>query len=118
FGQRKHKLTVEFLREVDELVADGKLAAKTTWTEGVQIIWTKRVRTTAGQAIEETVTSDSSDDSGTESTINRHRASIKLSEYVVDDEVRLRNMIAHEFYHLVTFIIDDGNGGHGVLFKW
>ncbi|PVH75550.1 hypothetical protein DL98DRAFT_389527, partial [Cadophora sp. DSE1049] len=117
FGQRKHQLAVEFLREVDEIVADGKLAAKTAWVGGIQIIWIKRFRTTAGQAIEETVTSDSSDDNGTKSTMNRHRASIKLSEYVVDDEVRLRNVIAHEFCHLATFIINDGNGGHGMLFK-
>ena len=86
FNQRKHKLAVEFLREVDETVADGEIAARTAWAGGVQIIWTTRFRTTAGQATEETVTSDCSDDNDTGPTQNRHQASIKLSEYIVDDE--------------------------------
>ena len=86
FNQRKHKLAVDFLGEIDEKVAGGRLAAKTAWSGGVQLIWNKRFRTTAGEAIEKTVTSDFSDDNGTESTMNQHQAWIKLSEYVVDDE--------------------------------
>jgi predicted SprT family Zn-dependent metalloprotease len=48
----------------------------------------------------------------------KHHASIELAEKVIDDEQRLLNVLAHEFCHLATFMMDGiANNPHGKEFK-
>ncbi|KAH9203578.1 hypothetical protein DL95DRAFT_472254 [Leptodontidium sp. 2 PMI_412] len=57
-------------------------------------------------------------DTGGLSVTYRHVASIELSEEVVIDEVRLLNVMAHEYCHLATCMINGvGDDHHGKLFQ-
>src|SRR5438045_454959 len=50
FDEVKHKLADDFLLELDNKVAGGQIASKTEWGGGVEIIWNKKLKNTAGQA--------------------------------------------------------------------
>ena len=48
----------------------------------------------------------------------RHHCSIELASKVIDDDERLFNVLAHEFCHLLTFMISEvRNNPHGAEFK-
>lgn len=88
FDEVKHKLAYDFLSELDNMVAGGQIASKTAWGGGVMISWSKKLKTTAGRAksTKEKVTSQSSDDTSCQSVMYRHKASIDLSEKVINDQ--------------------------------
>jgi ankyrin repeat protein len=88
FDEVKHKLAYDFLSELDNMVTGGQIASKTAWRGGVTITWSKKLKTTAGKAhwTKEKVTSQSSEDTSCQSVMYRHKASIDLSEKVIDDE--------------------------------
>lgn len=122
FDDQKHQLATSFLQELDTNVADGRVAAMTESAGGIQIIWSKKLHSTAGRAIwkRETVRSKPADGNTSSATTTTylHHASIELAEKVIDDADRLRNVLAHEYCHLANFMISDvKNNPHGKEFK-
>jgi hypothetical protein len=43
-------MAVDLVRQIDERVMEGKLAASTATTGGVKLVWSTRLRTAAGRA--------------------------------------------------------------------
>ncbi len=90
FDERKHELATVFLVEVDQTITNGQIASMAHSTGGIQIIWSKKLSSTAGRANwrREAIHSSSADGSVSNAT-HRHYASIELAEKVIDDEGRL-----------------------------
>lgn len=115
---RKHQVAVDFLAQVDQTVTGGQIQDLAASTGGVRFIWSKTLNSTAGRANwkRETTKTRQLDDSTT--LTHRHHASIELAEKVIDDEDRLRNVLAHEFCHLCNFMISGvKDQPHGRQFK-
>ncbi|OAA59652.1 hypothetical protein SPI_05850 [Niveomyces insectorum RCEF 264] len=139
FQQAKHALAEQFLAELDTTITQGALARLAEATGGVRIVWSNKLNTTAGRANwrRETLrprpgaagataapasTSDvTAGSAASEKDVAvriRHHASIELAEKVIDDADRLRNVVAHEFCHLATFMVSGVTGNpHGREFK-
>jgi predicted SprT family Zn-dependent metalloprotease len=118
FEASKDALAHAFLTSLDTLTTSSCIAALTAPTGGTKIIWSKTLKTTAGRANwrRESFRTRTSD--GIVETKYRNHASIELATKVIDNEDRLRNVIAHEFCHLATFMIDGQRGSpHGAEFK-
>ncbi|KAI4208685.1 MAG: hypothetical protein LQ348_000006 [Seirophora lacunosa] len=119
FSKGKYDLAASFLNELDEIITNGQIARLAESTGGVRLVWNKKLQSTAGQAKwkQEVIQSKSPD--GTVNTKKyRHHASIELAEKVIDDEDRLFNVIAHEYCHLLTFMISNvKDRPHGKEFK-
>ena len=120
-SQTKDKLAQLFLAELDEKITGGEISRLAASTGGVKIIWSKKLNTTAGRANwkRETMRPSTGGMDGEPAPITyRHYAAIELAEKVIDDEDRLRNTIAHEFCHLVNFMISNvRTNPHGKEFK-
>ena len=125
FDSRKEQLALDLFRELDKKTADGQLAALASSTGGVSIVWSKTLRSTAGRANwRRTITklsgspvkgNPNSSDPGIKV---QHFASIELAEKIIDCEDRLVNTLAHEFCHLMNFMISNvRNQPHGASFK-
>ena len=93
FDERKVQLAVDFLKELDLKVADGRVGVLAESAGGIKVIWSKKLHSTAGRANwkRETLVSRNST-AGAGTKIYRHHASIELAEKVIDDEGRF----AHE----------------------
>ncbi|KAL8694012.1 MAG: hypothetical protein Q9218_001250 [Villophora microphyllina] len=119
FNERKIELAVSFLGELDRTIADGQIAKLTESTGGVRFVWSKTLQSTAGRAKWRREAIRSKDADGTvSSTCYRHHASIELAEKVIDDEDRLVNVIAHEYCHLLNYMISNiKDSPHGKEFK-
>ena len=137
FDERKVQLAVDFLRELDLKVADGKVGVLAESAGGVKVIWSKKLHSTAGRANWKRETLVSRNTAGAGTKIYRHHASIELAEKVIDDEgrfagelpwtwrgklmiltERLINVLAHEYCHLANFMISGiKNNPHGKEFK-
>ncbi|KAG5932374.1 hypothetical protein E4U59_007523 [Claviceps monticola] len=105
FQEMKQSLASAFLFELDEELTDGRIAELSRTTGGVKLTWTKSLNTTAGRANwrRETVREEQSDGKVLHRFI--HHASIDLAEKIIDSELKLLNVLAHEFCHLATFMI-------------
>lgn len=120
FEKEKHALATSFIRELDEKMTEGKLAEMTASAGGIRIVWTNKLNTTAGRATwkKEKAQPRPGEDYGGDAPSYRHNACIVLAEKVVDDQERLLNVIAHEFCHLATFMMDGVTSRpHGAEFK-
>lgn len=129
FGDEKVDLARDLLRELDEKVSDGILARLSQSTGGVEVIWSKNLRSTAGRANwRRTVTKTStgsylkSDHARTVAEAGdvkvQHYASIELAEKIIDNEERLVNTLAHEYCHLANFMVSGvRDQPHGASFK-
>ncbi|KAL2421361.1 hypothetical protein ABEF95_005500 [Exophiala dermatitidis] len=129
FDSRKGQMAVDLLRELDANVANGRLGELSASTGGVQIVWSKTLRSTAGRANwKRAVTKPSgspvkagntADASRLASGIKiQHFASIELAEKIIDCEDRLVNTLAHEFCHLANFMVSNvRDQPHGASFK-
>lgn len=121
FSQQKHELAASFLTELDQIITAGQVSEMAASTGGVNIIWSKTLKTTAGRANwrREATKSSQQDMNDPLPTITyRHYASIELAEKVIDDQDRLLNVIAHEFCHLANFMVSGiKNNPHGKEFK-
>ena len=82
----KVQLATEFLRELDNKVAEGRVGALAESVGGVKIIWSKKLNSTAGRANWKRETLVSRDTEGTSTKVYRHHASIELAEKIIDDE--------------------------------
>ncbi|KAL8873798.1 MAG: hypothetical protein Q9174_000784 [Haloplaca sp. 1 TL-2023] len=119
FNQKKYGLATSFLEELDQTIVEGRIAELAHPTGGIQLVWSKKLQSTAGRANwrREAVCSKNTDGAQTV-TKYRHHASIELAEKVIDDEDRLMNTIAHEYCHLLNFMISNvKDNPHGKEFK-
>ncbi|ESZ96770.1 hypothetical protein SBOR_2840 [Sclerotinia borealis F-4128] len=121
FSTAKHTIASDFLAELDAKITSGRIAQLSASTGGVQIVWSKKLNTTAGRATwkRETVKLPPlSTNSKPVPTQYSHYASIELAEKVIDDENRLLNVLAHEFCHLANFMVSNiKTNPHGKEFK-
>ncbi|MCJ1425743.1 hypothetical protein MMC29_003643 [Sticta canariensis] len=119
FNEKKNGLATSFLKDVDEKITNGQVAALAASAGGIQIVWSKKLRSTAGRANwrKETLRTKHPDGSVSIKS-DRHHASIELAEKIIDDEDRLFNTIAHEYCHLANFMISGvKDNPHGKEFK-
>ena len=125
FEASRHATAQTLLAHLDANVTSGKLSSLSASTGGVQILWSKNLRSTAGRANwRRTVTKPLQ---GLESlvkarpepkTLTQHYASIELAEKVIDSDSRLVNTLAHEFCHLANFMVSGvRDQPHGASFK-
>ena len=76
-----------FLAEVDRTITNGQIASMADSTGGIQIIWSKKLLSTAGRANWRREAIRSANAGGSVSnTTHRHHASIELAEKVIDNE--------------------------------
>ncbi|KAL7932372.1 SprT-like family domain-containing protein [Trichoderma chlorosporum] len=121
FDAQKSQLAIDFLQQLDTQITHGRIGQLTESTGGVKIVWSNTLKTTAGRANwkrEAVVSKHVGDSAKVDVKQYRHHSSIELSEKVIDDEVRLLNVIAHEFCHLANFMINGiTDNPHGKEFK-
>ncbi|KAL8966898.1 MAG: hypothetical protein Q9197_005730 [Variospora fuerteventurae] len=119
FSKGKYDLATAFLNELDETITKGEIARLAESTGGVRLIWNKKLQSTAGQAKwKQEVIQSKSPDGFITTKKHRHHASIELAEKVIDDEDRLYNVIAHEYCHLLNFMLSNvRDKPHGKEFK-
>ncbi|KAL8699769.1 MAG: hypothetical protein Q9201_005814 [Fulgogasparrea decipioides] len=119
FNEKKYGLAACFLKELDQTITNGQIGQLAESTGGVRLVWSKKLQSTAGRANWKREAIRAKDTDGTVSTTTyRHHASIELAEKVIDDEDRLVNTIAHEYCHLLNFMISNiKENPHGKEFK-
>lgn len=90
FDDKKHELATAFLAEVDRTITNGQVASMAQSTGGIQIIWSKKLSSTAGRANwrRDAIRSKNAD-GVVSNTTHLHYASIELAEKVIDDEGQL-----------------------------
>ncbi|KAF2629976.1 hypothetical protein BU25DRAFT_408568 [Macroventuria anomochaeta] len=122
FAERKHSIATSFLAELDTTICSGTITRLSSATGGIKLIWSKTLKTTAGRAnwrreVIRLKTSSPGEPPSFKTEV-RHHCSIELAAKVIDDEERLYNVLAHEFCHLLTFMISEiRNNPHGAEFK-
>ena len=94
FNEQRHGLAQQFLGELDDVVAGGKIASLTASTGGVHLIWSKKLNSTAGRANwrQEVIRTNSNGEPP--ASKYRHHASIELAEKVIDDESKSTNKVS------------------------
>lgn len=120
FADRKDEIASSFLAALDETICSGTIGRMSETTGGIQVIWSKTLKTTAGRANwrREVIRLKTSCTPPTYTTETRHHCSIELATKVIDESTRLYNVLAHEFCHLLTFMISEvRNNPHGAEFK-
>lgn len=124
FDDLKEKLAMDLLLELDLNVAKSQLSKLASSTGGIQIIWSKTLRSTAGRANWKRTASKISGSPLKGGVVEgpgieiKHFASIELAEKIIDCEDRLVNTLAHEFCHLTNFMISNvRDQPHGASFK-
>jgi predicted SprT family Zn-dependent metalloprotease len=126
FESTRHTTAQALLTHLDTHITSGKLSRLSASTGGVQILWSKNLRSTAGRANwRRTVTkpfTGSSTKPGREEDVKpsivQHYATIELAEKVIDSDPRLVNTLAHEFCHLANFMVSGvRDQPHGASFK-
>ena len=118
FRVTKQKTAEAFLAEVDQEVTGGRIGELCRNTGGVNLIWSKKLVSTAGRAQWKRIKPKTENSNHEVSTSEQHYASIELAEKVIDNDNRLKNVIAHEFCHLANFMISGvKDNPHGKSFK-
>ena len=119
FNAEKASLAQGFLADLDAKITNSRITNLAASTGGINIIWSKKLSSTAGRANwrREAVRHRNADCTISETT-HRHHASIELAEKVIDCEDRLINVLAHEYCHLANFMISGvKDQPHGKEFK-
>jgi predicted SprT family Zn-dependent metalloprotease len=115
FEKARQDLADKFLKELDAVITNGRLAELTAPTGGIRIFWSNKLNKTAGRAHWKCERVRSAVP-GEDKVI--HHASIELAEKIIDDEHRLLNTLAHEFCHLANYMISGiTSNPHGQEFK-
>jgi predicted SprT family Zn-dependent metalloprotease len=122
FESTRHTTAQALLTHLDTHITSGKLSRLSASTGGVQILWSKNLRSTAGRANwRRTVTKPSTkpgQEEDIKASIVQHYATIELAEKVIDSDPRLVNTLAHEFCHLANFMVSGvRDQPHGASFK-
>ncbi|KAI0666249.1 SprT-like family-domain-containing protein [Trametes maxima] len=98
--QRRRAYASAFFEEMNDTAFGGGLP------ENTELVWSKRMLTTAGRAHWR------KDGDGS------HTTSIQLAEKVLDSDERIRNTLSHEMCHLACWIISNApDEQHGAIFK-
>ncbi|POS86856.1 hypothetical protein EPUL_002481 [Erysiphe pulchra] len=121
FSEKKIALAESFLHELDDKITGGEISKLAASSGGVKITWNKKLNSTAGRAnwkCEKIRSKNSLTNGEPEPPKVIHHATIELAEKVIDDEIRLLNVMSHEFCHLATFMISNvKTNPHGKEFK-
>lgn len=129
FDAEKEQMACDLLAALDKYITNSKISEMSASTGGIQVIWSKTLRSTAGRANwRRTVNKPSGSpvkgnpDSQTiekqPGVIVHHFASIELAEKIIDRPERLVNTLAHEFCHLANFMVSGvRDQPHGESFK-
>jgi predicted SprT family Zn-dependent metalloprotease len=126
FESTRHATAQALLTHLDMHITSGKLSRLAASTGGVQILWSKNLRSTAGRANwRRTITKPSAgsltklgQENDVKASIVQHYATIELAEKVIDSDSRLVNTLAHEFCHLANFMVSGvRDQPHGASFK-
>ena len=126
FEESRVQLANDLFNELDKHVASSKISQMSSSTGGVQILWSKTLRSTAGRANwKRTITKPSGSlvkglnpDPRAPDVKVSHFANIELAEKVIDCEERLVNTLSHEFCHLANFMVSGiRDQPHGASFK-
>lgn len=129
FNADKHALAANLLSYLDEHVTSSQLSTLSASTGGVQVTWSKTLRSTAGRAnwrrsVTRPQTGSPIKGSPVKGLVRgekvkvEHFANIELAEKVIDNEERLVNTLAHEFCHLANFMVSGvRDQPHGASFK-
>jgi predicted SprT family Zn-dependent metalloprotease len=126
FESTRHTTAQALLTYLDTHITSSKLSRLSASTGGVQILWSKNLRSTAGRANwRRTVTKPSTgsptkpgQEEDVKPSIVQHYATIELAEKVIDSDQRLVNTLAHEFCHLANFMVSGvRDQPHGASFK-
>lgn len=119
FNAKKSSLATAFLADLDDKVTKSQVSSLAASTGGINIVWSKKLSSTAGRANWRREAIRHKDvDSVYPAPTYRHHASIELAEKVIDSEDRLINVLAHEYCHLANFMISGvKDQPHGKEFK-
>lgn len=93
FDEKKYSLAVLFLKDLDLKITNGQLEALAASTGGINLIWSKKLTSTAGRANWRRENVRSPNPSEDISTAYRHHASIELAEKIIDGEGWLLHLI-------------------------
>lgn len=93
FDKEKHSLGALFLKDIDLKINNGKLEALAASTGGIQLIWSKKLTSTAGRANWRREILHSPNPNEDISTGYRHHASIELAEKIIDGEGWLLHLL-------------------------
>ncbi|KAI0825224.1 SprT-like family-domain-containing protein [Trametes gibbosa] len=95
--ERLRAYAADFFSELNDTVFGGGIP------ETTQLLWSKRLLTTAGKA---------------QWYRKSGKTSIQLAEKILDNEERIRNTLAHEMCHLASWLVSNApNEQHGAIFK-
>lgn len=86
FDIEKHSLGALFLKDIDLKINNGKLEALAASTGGINLIWSKKLTSTAGRANWRREIVQSSNPKEEISKAYHHHASIELAEKIIDGE--------------------------------
>ena len=123
FDSNKEGLAAALMQDLDLNVTSSKLSNLSASTGGVEVVWSKTLRSTAGRAnwrrtITKPTGSPVKGSSVPEDCKVQHYASIELATKVIDCESRLVDTLAHEFCHLANFMVSNvRDQPHGTSFK-
>ena len=113
FIKKREKIAADLVAEIDEKVGNGFLANHYAESGGIQLVWKRKFRTTAGMAHYGNNKSLLSD--GT--VVRTPYANILLSEKLLLTEQKLVDTVAHEVCHLLAGVIGKSKTPHGTEFK-
>lgn len=86
FDKKKYSLAALFLKDIDLKINNGQLEALAASTGGINLIWSKKLTSTAGRANWRRENVQSLNPRKDISTEYRHHASIELAEKIIDGE--------------------------------
>lgn len=86
FDKKKYSLAALFLKDIDLKINNGQLEALAASTGGINLIWSKKLTSTAGRANWRRENVQSLNPREDISTEYRHHASIELAEKIIDGE--------------------------------
>lgn len=93
FDKVRNSLGALFLKDIDLKINDGKLEALAASTGGIQLIWSKKLTSTAGRANWRREIVQSPNPNEDISTAYRHHASIELAEKIINGEGWLLHLL-------------------------
>lgn len=87
FDLDKHELASSFVHQLDQKITNGQISSLASSTGGIHIVWSNKLKSTAGQAHrkEEPIFSESSDGVRVK-TGCRYHAKIELAEKIIINE--------------------------------
>lgn len=86
FEKEKHIIANDFITDMENKISKGQIRRLTEASGGINIVWSKKLNSTAGRANWKREGTKSKNDNGEIVISYKHIASIELAEKVIDDE--------------------------------